>query len=81
VRFVISSDREIVVAFEPTAAEYVLRPGQHINVEWFGGGDDGTVQLDAANLVVWAPSGGYNRAWDQVGVEIYIGPESGPDAQ
>ncbi|MFV2118030.1 hypothetical protein ACE14D_06130 [Streptomyces sp. Act-28] len=80
-RFVICADRRIVVAFEPTAAEYVLEPGNRVIVEWFGGGDDGMVSMEAEDFVVAAPSGGYTRAWDSSGMEIYIGPESGPDAR
>lgn len=79
-RFVIRTDRRIVVAFEPTAAEYALEPGRSIVVEWPEGGDDGMVFLEAENLVVAAPSGGYSKAWDSDGVEIYVGPESGPEA-
>jgi hypothetical protein len=59
----------------------VLEPGKPIIVEWFGGGDDGMMSLEAENFVVAAPSGGYSRAWDADGVEIYIGPESGPEAR
>jgi hypothetical protein len=80
-RFVIHADRPIVVAFEPTAAECMLEPGRAMTVEWFGGGDDGMVSLEAENFVVAAPTGGYSRAWDADGVEIYIGPQSGPDAR
>ncbi|GCD41241.1 hypothetical protein GKJPGBOP_00894 [Streptomyces paromomycinus] len=80
-RFVIRTDRPVVVAFEPTAAEYFLEPGEDIVVEWFGEGGDGMVSLESANFVVSAPSGGYSRAWDSNGVEIYIGPESGPEAR
>ncbi|MGW0708650.1 hypothetical protein ACWD4G_22310 [Streptomyces sp. NPDC002643] len=79
-RFVIRADREVVLAFEPTAAEYALEPGRPVVVEWFGQGDDGMVSLESGDLVVAAPSGGYTRAWDSDGAEIYIGPESGPDA-
>jgi hypothetical protein len=75
-RFLIRSDREIVVAFEPTAAEYQLQPGATISVEWSGGGQDGMVCLEADNLVVWAPGGGHTRAWDSDGVEIHVGPQS-----
>lgn len=79
-RFVICADRRITVAFEPTAAERVLEPGKSIIVEWFGGGTDGMISLEVDNFVVAAPSGGYSRAWDADGAEIYIGPESGPNA-
>ncbi|MEU5693043.1 hypothetical protein [Actinosynnema sp. NPDC020468] len=80
-RFVIRSDRQVVVAFEPTAAEYVLEPGATVAVEWFGEREDGMVSLEAGKFVIAAPTAGYIRAWDRDGVEIYIGPESGPDAQ
>jgi hypothetical protein len=50
-------------------------------VEWFGGGDDGMLSMEAGQFVVAAPSGGYTRAWDSNGVEIYVGPESGPEAR
>ncbi len=80
-RFVIRADRRIVVAFEPTAAEFTLEPGMHIIVEWIDGGDDGMVSMEAENFVVSAPTGGYTRAWHDEGVEIYIGPESGADAR
>lgn len=80
-RFVIRADRRIVVAFEPTAAEHELEPGVLLIVEWFEGGDDGMVSMEAENFVVAAPTGGYTRAWDADGVEIYIGPESGPDSR
>ncbi len=80
-RFLIRSDRCVTVAFEPTAAEYTLEQGKTITVEWPAGGDDGMVSLEADFFVVSAPSGGYNRAWGDDGVEIYIGPESGPDAR
>lgn len=79
-RFVIRADRPVVVAFEPTAAERLLEPGETIVVEWFGGGDDGMVSMEAGCFVVAAPSGGYTKAWDSDGMEIYIGPESGPEA-
>ncbi|MFI6474853.1 hypothetical protein ACIBL5_31855 [Streptomyces sp. NPDC050516] len=79
-RFVIRTDRPVTVAFEPTAAECALEPGRPIVVEWFGEGDDGMVSMEAENFVVAAPSGGYSRAWDADGLEIYIGPESGPEA-
>jgi hypothetical protein len=39
------------------------------------------VELVGDEIVVQAPAGGYNRAWGPGGAEIYIGPESGPDAQ
>lgn len=80
-RFAIRADRHITVAFEPTAAECVLEPGRGITVEWFEGSEDGMVSIEAENLVVSAPSGGYSRAWDADNVEIYIGPESGPEAR
>jgi hypothetical protein len=80
-RFAIRADRNITVAFEPTAAECMLESGRTIIVEWFGGGEDGMVSMEAENFVVSAPSGGYTRAWDAEGEEIYIGPESGPDAR
>lgn len=79
-RFVIRADRCIMVAFEPTAAECTLEPGRPIVVEWFGGGDGGMVSVESETFVVAAPSGGYSRAWDADGMEIYIGPESGADA-
>ncbi|SNR86372.1 hypothetical protein [Actinacidiphila glaucinigra] len=80
-RFLINADRRMVVVFEPTAAEYVMEPGKHVVVEWFNGGDDGMVSFEAEDFVVHAPSGGCTRAWDYEGTEIYIGPESGPDAR
>ncbi|PKV83323.1 hypothetical protein [Streptomyces sp. TLI_146] len=80
-RFIIRADRDITVAFEPTAAEYALAPGRQIVVEWPEGGDDGMVSMEADDFVVTAPTGGYTRAWDAEGVEIYVGPESGPDAR
>ncbi len=79
-RFTMRTDRHIAVAFEPTAAEYMLEPGRPIAVEWFGGGDDGMVSMESGALIVAAPAGGHSRAWDADGREIYIGPESGPDA-
>lgn len=78
-RFILRSDQRIVVAFEPTAAEYTLEPREKIVVEWSAGAD-GMVSLEAGDLVVNAPVGGYTRAWTWDGVEIDIGPESGPDA-
>ncbi|MDX2649391.1 hypothetical protein PV341_38670 [Streptomyces sp. PA03-1a] len=80
-RFLINADRRMVVVFEPAAAEYVMEPDKDVVVEWFGDGDDGMVSFEAEDFVVHAPSGGYNRAWDSEGIEIYIGPESGPDAR
>ncbi|MFD0200197.1 MULTISPECIES: hypothetical protein [Saccharothrix] len=79
-RFVIRADRRIVVAFEPTAEEFPLQPGETIVVEWFARHEDGMVSLEADNFVVAAPTGGYTRAWRSDGSEIYIGPESGPDS-
>lgn len=79
-RFLLRTDVPILLAFEPTAAEYELRRGEEIRVEWFGKYDDGTVGFEAGQLVVHAPAGGYTRAWRSSGEEIYIGPESGPEA-
>ncbi|MDT0267659.1 hypothetical protein RM844_15330 [Streptomyces sp. DSM 44915] len=79
-RFVVRADRSIVVAFEPTAAEHRLEPGSVMTVEWFGGGDDGMVSMEAEYLVIAAPTGGYTRAWESDGMEIYIGAESGSEA-
>ena len=76
-KFVIRSDRPIMVAFEPTAAETLLQPGTPIVVEWPLGGDDGMVSLEAKNFVIAAPTGGHTRAWYADGTEIYVGPESG----
>ncbi|MFB7288673.1 hypothetical protein [Actinacidiphila glaucinigra] len=78
-RFLIKADRRMVVVFEPTAAEYVMEPGKNIAVEWLGDSEDGMVSFEAEDFVVHAPSGGYSKAWDSEGIEIYIGPESGPD--
>jgi hypothetical protein len=70
----------MLVAFEPTAAEFNLPAGDAITVRWQGSAEDGIVGFEAGQLVVHAPTGGYTRAWDAAGAEIYIGPESGPDA-
>ncbi|MFD9950070.1 hypothetical protein ACFWYW_56110 [Nonomuraea sp. NPDC059023] len=80
-KFHIKTDKKITVAFEPTAAEYELNAGEKILVEWFEGGDDGQVSLESDEFVIWAPGGGYTRAWNSNGVEIYIGPESGPESE
>ncbi|MDX3644640.1 hypothetical protein [Streptomyces sp. MB09-02B] len=80
-RFIIRADKAMVVAFEPTAAEFSLEPGKKIIVEWLGGGEDGMVSLEAGTFVVAAPTGGHTRAWDADGVEIYVGPDSGPEAR
>jgi hypothetical protein len=80
-RFKLKSEAEIVVAFEPTAAEYRLQPGESIVVEWPGDGTDGLVSLESGQLVVWAPTGTYNRAWRSNDEEVYIGPESGAEAR
>lgn len=56
-------------------------PGTPIIVEWPEGGDDGMVALEDGKFVISAPRGGYTRAWHEGGAEIYVGPESGPDAQ
>jgi hypothetical protein len=77
-RFMIRSDKEVTVAFEPTAEEYTLSPGATIWVEWVDGGEDGMVAFEAGMFVVWAPGGGYTRAWNIDGTEIYTGPQSGP---
>jgi len=79
-RFAIRADRRVTVAFEPTAAEYLLEPGEIVTVEWPGESGDGMVSMESEYFVVAAPSGGYNRAWRSDGKEIYIGPESGADA-
>ncbi|GLZ76711.1 hypothetical protein Afil01_15180 [Actinorhabdospora filicis] len=79
-RFKVCSDRATVVVFEPTADEHRLDAGATITIEWPAGGDDGLVSVVGDMLVVWAPSGGYTRAWRSDGTEIYVGPESGPDA-
>ncbi|WP_436532895.1 hypothetical protein [Actinoplanes sp. HUAS TT8] len=80
-RFTITSDVAITVAFEPTAAIYPLRAGEEIIVEWTDGADDGAVTLEAGDMVVHTPSGGSRmRAWRSDGSEIHIGPDSGPEA-
>ena len=78
--FRLETDREVVVAFEPTAAEFTLDAGAAITVRWHGPAEDGVVAYEVGQLVVHAPTGGYTRVWDQAGVEIYIGPESGTNA-
>lgn len=77
----IRADREMLVAFEPTAAEYRMESGKEICVEWIDGSDDEFVSLEGNSLVIWARSGGHVRAWEIGGAEIYIGPESGPKSQ
>jgi hypothetical protein len=79
-RFMVSVDERTVLAFEPTGAEYVLEPAKKIFVEWFSGTDPGMVALESGKLVIWAQGGGYTRAWDLEGNEIYIGPESGDNS-
>ncbi|WP_234899753.1 hypothetical protein [Streptomyces filamentosus] len=76
----IHADRQVVVAFEPTAAEFSLLENEMITVEWFAESEDGMVSMEGDNLVVSAPSGGYTRAWRRDGTEIYVGPESGSEA-
>ena len=78
----LESDREVLVAFEPTAAQFKLHAGARITLQWDGSAEDGIVALDSGHLVVHAPTGGFTRAWDDAaGTEIYVGPESGPGAR
>jgi hypothetical protein len=76
-RFFITADREAVVVFEPTAAEFTLGAGDEIAVSWYSTHGDGIVALDAGEIVIHAPTGGFTRAWESSGREIHIGPESG----
>lgn len=77
----IGADRRTVVVFEPTAAEFTLEAHDRISVAWVGGSDPGSISLEAGDLVVWTPAGGYTRAWQSDGTEVHVGPESGPDAR
>lgn len=80
-RFQIEVDYDIVLMFEPTAREYSLRAGEIITVEWFDGTEQGMVRLTEGVIEVSATVGGYTRAWDSQGVEIYVGPESGDESR
>ncbi|MEV6399412.1 hypothetical protein AB0M39_32270 [Streptomyces sp. NPDC051907] len=80
-KFLLNADRDMTVVFEPTAEEYALSPGETITVQWYGPGEDGMVSMENGDFVVHAPTAGHSRAWRSDGVEIYLGPDSGPDAQ
>jgi hypothetical protein len=81
-RFSINSDVEITVAFEPAGEIYHLTPREPIVVEWSGEADDGEVYFQAGDIVVYPPSapGTTMRAWRSDGSEIYVGLDSGPEA-
>lgn len=79
-RFVVESDENLTLVFEPAAEEYALDPGESVLVEWSGGHGPGTIKRAAGDLVIWPPDGGLTRAWRSDGSEIYVGPESGPES-
>ncbi|MEV6956905.1 hypothetical protein [Streptomyces sp. NPDC051183] len=61
----------ITVVFEPVAEEFTIAAGDHIIVEWTGGGM-GEISLEPDYLTIGSPMGGDMRAWDSEGVEIPI---------
>jgi hypothetical protein len=80
-RFIVATDRTITVAFEPSAAEHQMQPGDEVTVEWRGDVEDGRVEIERGQLVVHTPTAGHARAWNSAGVELYVGPDSGPLAR
>jgi hypothetical protein len=79
--FLVQSDRDVVLIFEPTGQPFELLAGESLTIRWDGLREDGVVALEAGHLVIHTPMGGSTLAWDSSGAEIYVGADSGPDAR
>jgi hypothetical protein len=75
-RFMVSagSDVAVTVLFEPSGAEYVIQPDDHLVVEWpeGPGGLLGGIDHSSSGLVISEPGNGMSRIWNSSGEELSI---------
>ncbi|WP_328913318.1 MULTISPECIES: hypothetical protein [unclassified Streptomyces] len=74
-RFMVSADSvPVTVQFEPSGAEYVVRAGDHLIVEWPDGpgGLLGGIDHSPDGLVISEPGNGLSRIWNSRGEELSI---------
>ncbi|MFH8928326.1 hypothetical protein ACH4D4_14850 [Streptomyces pristinaespiralis] len=66
-------DGPLTVQFEPSGMEYVLSPGEHMDVEWppvAPGEIAGDIEHGAGTVTVSARGSGFARAWNAQGAEV-----------